>query len=386
MGLLVRASDATYQARTLTLGSGASNLLSLANGSGVGGNPTLSLPNRAANLFLAGPSSGAAAAPSFRALAVADLPSLASTDLTVKTVQTEAPDSGTAAKWKLGVYDATVPTADGRIQVQIGDTAYYVPAEEISGGFTDPTDIADLALWLDASDSTTLFDATSGGSAVAADGAVLRWEDKSGNDRHATQSVTGREPVRKTGIQNSLDILRFDRDWMDLGTQIPRSANYTTFIVLAPTQVSDSLVFILGARPTNGADIGCWGVMESIGSGNLNWRFGDDTNGSKGTVAVLAATTWALLSMRYTAGDTDKDVWQDGALETPTILTSAASSCTGTVNRYQIGNHNDQTGVESRIYQGDIAEIVIYGRALNSTERGQVETYLQDKWATPALP
>lgn len=50
------------------------------------------------------------------------------------------------------------------------------------------------ALWLDAADSATLFDATSGGSLVGADGAIARWEDKSGNARHLTQDTASARP------------------------------------------------------------------------------------------------------------------------------------------------------------------------------------------------
>ncbi len=66
------------------------------------------------------------------------------------------------------------------------------------------------ALWFDAADAATLFNATSGGTAVAADGEVWRWEDKSGNGRHAIQGGATLRPVRKVGVRNSLDAIRFD--------------------------------------------------------------------------------------------------------------------------------------------------------------------------------
>jgi len=45
------------------------------------------------------------------------------------------------------------------------------------------------ALWLDASDASTLFQATTGSVPAAADGdAVGYWLDKSGNNRHASQT------------------------------------------------------------------------------------------------------------------------------------------------------------------------------------------------------
>ena len=73
-----------------------------------------------------------------------------------------------------------------------------------------PASIAGLTAWWDASDSSTLFDADTGGSSTAADGEVGRVEDKSGASRHLIESTSANRPVRKTGIQNSLDVLRFD--------------------------------------------------------------------------------------------------------------------------------------------------------------------------------
>ena len=76
-------------------------------------------------------------------------------------------------------------------------------------GLWTPAQITSV-LWVDAADAETLFDAVSGGSLVAVDGAVARWEDKSGNDRHVTQSTSTSRALRKTTVQNGLDVLRMD--------------------------------------------------------------------------------------------------------------------------------------------------------------------------------
>jgi hypothetical protein len=68
--------------------------------------------------------------------------------------------------------------------------------------------VTGLQAWYDASDASTLYDATSGGSLVAADGAVARWEDKSGNARHATQATSGDRPLRKAAVYGGRDTLR----------------------------------------------------------------------------------------------------------------------------------------------------------------------------------
>lgn len=62
------------------------------------------------------------------------------------------------------------------------------------------------SLWLDAADSSTLFDATSGGSLVAPNSQVLRWEDKSGAGWHLTDTSG---PVRLQSSLGGLDGLDF---------------------------------------------------------------------------------------------------------------------------------------------------------------------------------
>lgn len=73
-----------------------------------------------------------------------------------------------------------------------------------------PREIQGCQLALDASIPTSLYDATSGGSLVAADGAVARWEDQSGNARHATQVTSGSRPLRRVAGLNGADTLQFD--------------------------------------------------------------------------------------------------------------------------------------------------------------------------------
>ena len=82
------------------------------------------------------------------------------------------------------------------------------------GGLTvsarfSPASISGLALWLDATNG--LFDATSGGNPVTADGAsVARWEDQSGNSRNASQATSGNRPILKTSVQGGKNGIRFD--------------------------------------------------------------------------------------------------------------------------------------------------------------------------------
>lgn len=75
-----------------------------------------------------------------------------------------------------------------------------------------PREIQGCDIAYDFSNATTLYDATTGGNLVAADGAIARAEDISGNGNHMTQAASWSRPLRKVASQNGLDSALFDGD------------------------------------------------------------------------------------------------------------------------------------------------------------------------------
>ena len=237
----------------------------------------------------------------------------------------------------------------------------------------DPATIAGLQLWLDASDSSTLYDATTGGSLVAADGAVARWEDKSGNGNHATQSASGSRPIRETAERNGLDVLRFD------------GSNH---FFSQPAVVNDptELTVIAVAYSQNGSQGNLWshrGDSSSVAVMQLNYAndnplelrltmrasnfarrdiFADtqlETLATYGFVFNKAAASHYVFSNKV-KGDVSTESFSGGDFYSPTTW---IGSDPGT----------------SRL-QGDICELVLYNRALSDAERESVEDYLIAKW------
>lgn len=82
-----------------------------------------------------------------------------------------------------------------------------------------PREIQGCDIAFDFSRPETLYDATSGGSLVAADGAIARSEDISGGTNHATQSTSGSRPQRKVAYVNGMDVALFDgsADYLSAG-------------------------------------------------------------------------------------------------------------------------------------------------------------------------
>jgi hypothetical protein len=107
------------------------------------------------------------------------------------------------------------------------------PKAAASTGF-DPRAISGLAGWWDGSNSASLFDAASGGSNVAADGAVARWEDLSGNGRHLAQSVANNRPLRRIAAINGRDAVQFDgaNDSMPLSPSIAMNTGASLIICI----------------------------------------------------------------------------------------------------------------------------------------------------------
>ncbi len=218
------------------------------------------------------------------------------------------------------------------------------------------------SLWLDASDSTTLFQ-LSDGTVPATTNAdpVGYWGDKSGNDRHVVQATLGDRPTLRTAVQNSLNVLRFDgsSDVLSHATTFDQQAWYvvakysaTTFggfhgLLTSMGQVATSLVFI-----GNG--------------GTVNWFTADG--------AMINATGY-----------------KDGTFYSPSL---GALSFPGPMNAFAnmsmtqaaVRTQNLQVGRDrdlSRFWNGDVCEALVFPAALSVGGDALIRGYLQSRWGTP---
>jgi hypothetical protein len=217
-----------------------------------------------------------------------------------------------------------------------------------------PTSLTGLHLWLDASDSSSLYDATSGGSIVATNGSVARWQDKSGNARHATQSSSGNRPtlqINGTGQR----VVRFD----GLATFLRTSSTFA--------DSSDFSMFFTSA----------YGVGRGIDGSGSGWSVsfsGGVVAGGQYVAAPASPQTRGIFSL----------VWRNGqslgALSNG-VMSYAQTSLSGLRNSseaWDIGRQGSATGW----VPVDAREIVIYERALSDAEVTTVVNYLADKWST----
>jgi hypothetical protein len=235
----------------------------------------------------------------------------------------------------------------------------------------NPAGISGLQVWFDASDASTLYDATSGGSLVAADGAVKRWEDKSGNARHATEGTNA--PQRKTASINSLDALLFDgsNDRLAFSGNIDNSDGHVTVFAVARRSSTSGIAQILNKDNSNVSPRTNQYIRVNDANVESIWFQSGPTARTVLRGSISANTTF-LATVRI------------GASEGAVSLNGFAGTPDANVSGIQRTNENTYIGdfafAATQNFNGNICEIIAYNSALSDTDKDAVESYLMTKW------
>jgi hypothetical protein len=252
--------------------------------------------------------------------------------------------------------------------------------------FGGPSSISDLQLWLDASDAGTLYDSTTGGSLVAADGAVARWEDKSGNGRHFTQSTSGSRPARKTNQQNGLDALLFDGsndhmiggDYLDLdGTN-----QITVFLAIKARTSSVNSIELINKRDNTGRDSGWYFYTNSSGKLETGLVSSENYFVLASNSAVAAFNSGVVWTFKTTAGSATSASaqYRNGSLIASTVSFSQTQAAANVSKAIYLGILEFPTGTFARPFDGNFCEVIAYNSNLSDSNRALVESYLMFKW------
>lgn len=241
-----------------------------------------------------------------------------------------------------------------------------------------PREIQGCSLALDASIPSSLYDATSGGSLVAANGAVARWEDQSGNARHVTQSTSGNRPRRRIASRGGMDALQ----------QNAASASMATSAFYPSAGAGDVTIVSVSLANTSAAYSCAWqyGNASVIG-GIVGWLPRYDTTrsavdffssyiGRSGT--PTEAGNWHchayVASSASTIQDTQQFVNTKSVSEDYTLLPSSSL--------------NVATGVPFRVFNSSTNNVVLgygaffatYPSALNASVLARLEHSCMRKW------
>jgi hypothetical protein len=245
----------------------------------------------------------------------------------------------------------------------------------LASGAFNPKSIANLGLWLDASNTSSLtFNATT----------VSEWRDLSGNARHFAQDTGASQPVANTRTQNGRRALDFQGSQFMLGNAASLNvfrnvSGGTAFVVGKIDAASGSQVFLAVSR--NGSNAQARLVIDTDPAA-LSWRAGGRRLDADGFGAATVSGSWDtnvnVLTGLLDYGNSDAFLYENGTLLNSNTSFQANGNTSDTdSDAVHIGASGGGT---SSFLDGFIAEIILYQRALSATERQRVERYLGRKW------
>lgn len=260
-----------------------------------------------------------------------------------------------------GVTGSLVKTGGGTLL--IAATNNYAGATEISAGtlrLGQGLPVTGAALWLDAADLATI--------ATDSSNLVSQWSDKSGNGRHAAQATQANRPrLTNNAAVSSLPVVRFSGGAQSMPVDLAffSQTSYSIFAVEGRLVNSNNLYF-LGMNGTGTNNNQLHVGYRSATSFTLA-QYANDLDAAAGAFTGQTFRLWN--------GNLDTSVGRSIWLNGTSVATGTnkipfnVPTTPGAVGR---GNNNP--------YNGDLSEIVVFPRALATTERQAMESYLSNKW------
>ncbi|HUE97317.1 MAG TPA: hypothetical protein VMN39_11700 [Longimicrobiaceae bacterium] len=226
-----------------------------------------------------------------------------------------------------------------------------------------PTNLAGHVLWLDGSD----FDGDGMPDAFAHGATLTTWVDKSGGLGDNSVTVTNGAPTVALGAINGLAAARFvagSEDKLDNAGFVVAD-NYTVYTV-----VSGGGGHVLSGIATDSTDA----VLYNTGGG-FRFYSGVTTGGVDHLISGINSRPH-MVGYRIDAGGIDSGFHDS-------VISLREWSGPATLSGIRIGNLDRDTPsstVRPEAWGGDIAEVIVYDRALSNAEHTDVSRYLAGKY------
>jgi len=274
---------------------------------------------------------------------------------TLSTLITTTDANGDAfVTWTLGA------SGTNSIRAQFG--ARSVDFTATAGGTCiGSTSVCDAALWVDASDASTI---------TTSSGLVTEWRDKSGWSRHLTATATSAPRVEPNPLVLR-NMLRFDgTDFLTLTNRALNGTGAYTILVVERRRSVDPGA-ILGRGAASGAPTPILGYASS------STAF--VSHGSSPLVGTVSAFTTAtahptrVWAMRYMNGTRSLSI-NNAVIATDNAVGNITMNSGATIGRH-----------EASWYNGDLGEIVLLPRAATNAELEALTLFLMGKWGAGTL-
>jgi len=244
---------------------------------------------------------------------------------------------------------------------------YRITQAEYQSDENLPFSIAGLQMWLDADDAATI---TLNGSNVS------EWRDKSGNGYHATQATSANQPAFTSSGLNGRAVLTFAGSPEELLTSLSLSAPYSVIAVVkedarhigpyfgptTSTNLGFGDVFAVGDTDYNNGKWAAWGATRAV-YGNAS-----------ASVTSNATIVSNIVSGTSLPGDISVFANGNGGVVTAQYAGTAPGA---SIDSARIGGRG---GGVLEYWEGIIAEVIVYDRAVTTAERENLERMLASKW------
>lgn len=224
----------------------------------------------------------------------------------------------------------------------------------------------DQSLWLDASDSTLI------NAGTPSDGdAVEVWADSSGSANNVVQSLgTGVRPVWGADTINEKKVITFDgNDYLQSLTSFFETNKHSVFVVAESTANADDDMFGTGSATNGQGD-----VLLTNNSSKFRGQFYTDSSANTADSTNASVTYPSLYNQ--VVDDTTISLFRNGTQE------KATTALVGTKNNKTksvfIGARSASDS--SKMFNGNIAEVIAYPYAVTQDEREQIECDMAKKW------
>jgi len=209
---------------------------------------------------------------------------------------------------------------------------------------------------------------------------LATWSDSSPNGFDGTGSGAT-NPVYKTSIINGLPVVRFSGgNGFQLGTAGAAETSFDTpnnTLFAVAKRTSGTTIIAKNTTSVGTNDVHRRKLQFDLGGSNFSYTSGSD---SVGTTSLSATTSIFNIYAIVTRSDTDHDLVLNGAVTNFTDQLYDDS-----YNSTQVEIAQAFSNGAERL-TGDIAEIIVYNRALLSAERIAIEDYLSNKYAISVSP
>ena len=238
--------------------------------------------------------------------------------------------------------------------------------------FIPPFNMTGLQLWVQADSNVVLNGKT-----------VSMWKDCSDNKDTLLQPTAENQPTLVPNVLNGHAVLRFDgkNDYLNGGNICNMSTKGITIFVVGKSNQSTGIYL---AKSFYGGKAGRYSL--NYNNNEFTYLFDDNGTTPQSVTYPKVHGMYDIASAITNGATITNSLYLNGKFLSSSNFNTLSKM--NTTFSFLVGAYNDDIGgkepklnIPGLFLDGDIAEIIIFNRPLNNTERIQIENYLKTKYA-----